>query len=396
MTTQTVATAPSTPVGRRGRSLLTAPAVAGIAYTTAWVLGLAVWPSNLDVAASNVKVVATYSAHQGAAMTQYLLIEGLAAIALAVVVFALGRGARRRGADRLGQATVVAGLTAVAISLAQCALGLLLAGSVAPDGKTVQAGRLFDLINRMDGVKMFALAAMAVAGVGLVRRSGASPLAGLHRSLPDGGADCLRCRLSAAQHDPCSGGVCVRAAPTGVGDRGRRGPNPDEPLKDVGGMEVALRVGTDSRRWWALGAVTLAVLAESDLQWFQSGYLLVLAAAMLPAGLLGDRYGRKKVMLASLVLFGAGSAACAFAPSPGAFIAARALLALAGAGVIVMALSAAGFSLATGGAGSSCSMFRSRLSGSSPSWRSCRTLARATGPASTWLASSPRPRASSV
>jgi hypothetical protein len=171
MTTQTAATAPSTPVGRRGRSMLTAPAVAGIAYTTAWVLGLAVWPSNLDVAASNVKVVATYSAHQGAAMTQYLLIEGLAAIALAVVVFALGRGARRRGADRLGQATVVAGLTAVAISLAQCALGLLLAGSVAPDGKTVQAGRLFDLINRMDGVKMFALAAMAVAGVGLVRRA---------------------------------------------------------------------------------------------------------------------------------------------------------------------------------------------------------------------------------
>jgi hypothetical protein len=145
--------------------------VAGIAYTTAWVLGLAVWPSNLDVAASNVKVVATYSAHQGAAMTQYLLIEGLAAIALAVVVIALGRGARRRGADRLGLATVVAGLTAVAISLAQCVLGLLLAGSVAPDGEIGRAGRLFDLINRMDGVKMFALAAMAVAGVGLVRRA---------------------------------------------------------------------------------------------------------------------------------------------------------------------------------------------------------------------------------
>jgi EmrB/QacA subfamily drug resistance transporter len=78
--------------------------------------------------------------------------------------------------------------------------------------------------------------------------------------------------------------------------------------------------------------------SESDLQWFQSGYLLVLAAAMLPAGLLGDRYGRKKVLIASLALFGAGSAACAYAPSPGAFIAARALLALAGAGVIVMAL----------------------------------------------------------
>src|SRR5215472_9597779 len=117
-----------------------------------------------------------------------------------------------------------------------------------------------------------------------------------------------------------------------------------------------------NRRWWALGALTLAVLAvgldgtvlsvalptlanalhasESDLQWFTSGYLLVLAAAMLPAGLLGDRYGRKKVLLISLFLFGAGSAACAYAPSAGAFIAARMLLGLAGAGIIVMALSA--------------------------------------------------------
>ena len=158
-------------LGSSSRRLIRAPAVAGIAYTTAWVLGLAVWPSNLDVAASNIMVVATYSAHQGAAMTQYLLIEGLAAIALAIVVIALGQAARRRGADRLGQATVVAGLTAVAISLAQCALGLLLAGSVAPDGDTDRAGRLFDLINRMDGVKMFALAAMAAAGVGVVRRA---------------------------------------------------------------------------------------------------------------------------------------------------------------------------------------------------------------------------------
>ncbi len=117
-----------------------------------------------------------------------------------------------------------------------------------------------------------------------------------------------------------------------------------------------------NRRWWALGALTLAVLAvgldgtvlsvalptlanalhasESDLQWFSSGYLLVLAAAMLPAGLLGDRYGRKKVMLTSLFLFGAGSVACAYAPSAGAFIAARMVLGLAGAGIIVMALSA--------------------------------------------------------
>lgn len=117
-----------------------------------------------------------------------------------------------------------------------------------------------------------------------------------------------------------------------------------------------------NRRWWALGALTLAVLAvgldgtvlsvalptlatalhasESDLQWFSSGYLLVLAATMLPMGLLGDRYGRKKVMLTALFLFGVGSAACAYAPTAGAFIAARVALGIAGAGVIVMALSA--------------------------------------------------------
>jgi EmrB/QacA subfamily drug resistance transporter len=57
-------------------------------------------------------------------------------------------------------------------------------------------------------------------------------------------------------------------------------------------------------------------------------------------GLLGDRYGRKKVMLGSLALFGAGSAACAYSRTVGEFIAARVVLGIAGAGIIVMALSA--------------------------------------------------------
>jgi EmrB/QacA subfamily drug resistance transporter len=79
--------------------------------------------------------------------------------------------------------------------------------------------------------------------------------------------------------------------------------------------------------------------SESDLQWFSSGYFLVLAAAMLPAGLLGDRYGHRKVLLVSLVLFGVGSAGCAYSRSVGEFMAARVLVGLAGAGLIVMALS---------------------------------------------------------
>jgi EmrB/QacA subfamily drug resistance transporter len=115
-----------------------------------------------------------------------------------------------------------------------------------------------------------------------------------------------------------------------------------------------------TRRWWALAAVSMGVLAvgldgtvlsvalptlakalhasESDLQWFSSLYLLVLAAAMLPAGLLGDRYGHKKVLLISLCLFGLGSLACALSTTVAEFLAARVLLGLAGSGVIVMAI----------------------------------------------------------
>jgi MFS family permease len=117
-----------------------------------------------------------------------------------------------------------------------------------------------------------------------------------------------------------------------------------------------------TRRWWALGALMLSVLAialdgailsvalptlahelhatESDLQWVSAGYLLTLAAAMLPVVLLGDRIGRKKALVASLLLFCFGSAACALAPTPAYFIAARSVLGVAGAGIIVMSLSA--------------------------------------------------------
>jgi MFS transporter, DHA2 family, multidrug resistance protein len=116
------------------------------------------------------------------------------------------------------------------------------------------------------------------------------------------------------------------------------------------------------RRWWALGAVSLSVLAvtvdgtvlsvaqptlaralhatESDLEWFSSGYLMLLAAAVLPAGLIGDRFGRKKLLVGCLAVFGAGSALCAEAPSPGVFLLARLLMGLAGSGVTVMAMSA--------------------------------------------------------
>src|SRR5579883_2124445 len=117
---------------------------------------------------------------------------------------------------------------------------------------------------------------------------------------------------------------------------------------------------TGTRRWWALAALALSMLAvgldatvinialptlatalhasTGDLQWFVDAYSLVLAAMLLPAGLLGDRFGRKKLLLLALVLFGAASAACAYAPTAGALIAARAALGLGGALLLPLTL----------------------------------------------------------
>jgi DHA2 family multidrug resistance protein-like MFS transporter len=116
----------------------------------------------------------------------------------------------------------------------------------------------------------------------------------------------------------------------------------------------------DARRWWALAALALSVLvvgldlfvlslalptlskdlhaSSADLQWFVDAYTLVLAAALLPAGLLGDRLGRKKLLGWALALFGVASLACAYSRSAGELIAARAVLGLAAAVILPMAL----------------------------------------------------------
>ncbi|HET9655619.1 MAG TPA: DHA2 family efflux MFS transporter permease subunit [Kineosporiaceae bacterium] len=115
-----------------------------------------------------------------------------------------------------------------------------------------------------------------------------------------------------------------------------------------------------NRRWWALFALVPAVLAvgldatvlsvalptlaadlhasTDQLQWFVVAYTLVFAAAMVPAGLLGDRFGRRRLLLAALAVFGLGSLACAYSSSPGQLIAARALLGLGGAALVPVAM----------------------------------------------------------
>jgi EmrB/QacA subfamily drug resistance transporter len=68
-----------------------------------------------------------------------------------------------------------------------------------------------------------------------------------------------------------------------------------------------------------------------DLQWVIDLYALVLGALVLTVGSIADRFGRKKVFLAGLVLFAVSSLACGVAPNVSLLIAARGVQGLGGA-----------------------------------------------------------------
>jgi EmrB/QacA subfamily drug resistance transporter len=107
------------------------------------------------------------------------------------------------------------------------------------------------------------------------------------------------------------------------------------------------------RRWWALAAIALAVLTigldatilnvalptlagavhatNSQLQWMVDAYILVFAGLLLPAGALADRYGRRRLMVVGLVLFGLSSAAAALTGGAGQLIAIRAAMGIGAA-----------------------------------------------------------------
>ena len=87
---------------------------------------------------------------------------------------------------------------------------------------------------------------------------------------------------------------------------------------------------------WILGAVSMASFSvqidyfamnlalsrtavdlnstATDLQWVISVYMLTLGAFMVPAGRIGDIFGRRRALLAGIALFGLSSALCALAP----------------------------------------------------------------------------------
>ncbi len=78
---------------------------------------------------------------------------------------------------------------------------------------------------------------------------------------------------------------------------------------------------------------------ESALQWVVSGYALAFGLVLVPAGRLGDAYGRRQAFLVGLVLFVLASVACGLAPGPGWLVAARLVQGAAG-GVVVPQVSA--------------------------------------------------------
>ena len=114
------------------------------------------------------------------------------------------------------------------------------------------------------------------------------------------------------------------------------------------------------QRWIVLGVICLAQLtvlldntvlnvaipsltreldaSTADIQWMINAYSLVQSGLLLTAGSAADRYGRKKMLIAGLVLFGAGSLIAGLAQSTGQLIAARAGMGVGGALLITTTL----------------------------------------------------------
>src|SRR5437879_2673254 len=69
----------------------------------------------------------------------------------------------------------------------------------------------------------------------------------------------------------------------------------------------------------------------ADVQWVVESYALFLAALLLLGGSLGDRYGRRKIFAAGVVLFSVASAWCGLAPNVLQLIVARGLQGIGGA-----------------------------------------------------------------
>lgn len=73
---------------------------------------------------------------------------------------------------------------------------------------------------------------------------------------------------------------------------------------------------------------------QGELVWAVDSYIVVFAALLFTWGVLGDRWGRKRILLIGLVIFGGASALAAFSESAGMLIGVRAVMGIGGAAVL--------------------------------------------------------------
>jgi EmrB/QacA subfamily drug resistance transporter len=110
-----------------------------------------------------------------------------------------------------------------------------------------------------------------------------------------------------------------------------------------------------ARRWWVLATMTVCLLVvitgntilnvalpslqrqlgatQGELQWAVDAYILVFAGLLFSWGVIGDRIGRRTVLLIGLSVFALGSVAAAFSDSPVELIIWRAVMGIGGAAV---------------------------------------------------------------
>jgi EmrB/QacA subfamily drug resistance transporter len=118
------------------------------------------------------------------------------------------------------------------------------------------------------------------------------------------------------------------------------------------------------RRWYILGVLVVSLLVvvldntvlnvalktiadpdkglgatQSELEWSINSYTLVFAGLLFTFGVLGDRLGRKRALLAGMAIFGLGSLLSAYAQTPSQLIWARALMGLGAAAIMPQTLS---------------------------------------------------------
>lgn len=136
---------------------------------------------------------------------------------------------------------------------------------------------------------------------------------------------------------------------------------PDAGPTDTELETAGLTRATYERRYWTLGVLCLSLVlivagnsalnvtlptlvreldaTQTQLQWIVDAYAIVFAGLLLPAGALGDRYGRKGALQFGLTLFSLASLGATFATSPEQLIVLRSVMGLGAAFVMPSTLS---------------------------------------------------------